>query len=61
MSKYEYKVLSQQDHLSGVFEARKLEETLNLYAKDGWRVVTTTSGAIVDVSSVRDEVIIILE
>jgi acetolactate synthase regulatory subunit len=58
---YEYKVLSQQDHLSGLFEPQKLEETLNMYAKKGWRVKSMTSGHIVDYKSVRDEVLIVLE
>lgn len=58
---YEYKVISQQDHLSGLFEAKKLEDTLNLYAKEGWRMISMTSGHIVDHTEVRDEFIVVME
>ncbi|MCP4146394.1 MAG: DUF4177 domain-containing protein [bacterium] len=58
---YEYHVISQQDHLSGLFEPKKLSETLNLYARDGWRVKSMASGSIVDRDSVRDEFVVILE
>ncbi len=58
---YEYKVLSQQDHLSGILEAKKLEETLNIYAKEGWRVISMTTGQIVSPGAVRDEFVIVME
>jgi len=58
---FEYKVFSQQDHLNGLFEPKKLEETLNLYAKEGWRVISMASGQIIDQSVVRDEFIVVLE
>jgi len=38
----EYKVLTQQDRRwSGKFSAENLEQTLNSYAAEGWRVVGT--------------------
>ena len=38
----EYKVLTQQDRLwSGKFSPENLEEALNSYAAEGWRVVST--------------------
>ena len=38
----EYKVLSQQDRRwSGKFSPENLEGTLNSYAAEGWRVVST--------------------
>jgi hypothetical protein len=39
----EYKVLSQQDRRrwSGNFSPENLERTLNSYAADGWRVVSS--------------------
>jgi hypothetical protein len=38
----EYKVLSQQDRRwTGKFTAENLEQTLNSYAAEGWRVVST--------------------
>lgn len=58
---HEYKVFSQQDHLSGLFEPKKLEETLNHYAKEGWRPISMASGQIVDQAVVRDEFVVILE
>ena len=38
----EYKVLSQQDRRwSGKFSPENLEHTLNTYAAEGWRVVSS--------------------
>ncbi len=38
----EYKVLTQQDRRwSGKFTPENLEQTLNSYAAEGWRVVST--------------------
>ena len=38
----EYKVLTQQDRRwSGKFSPENLERTLNSYAAEGWRVVST--------------------
>ena len=39
----EYKVLTQQDRRwSGKFTPENLEQTLNSYAAEGWRVVSTS-------------------
>jgi hypothetical protein len=41
----EYKVLTQQDRRwSGKFSPETLEQTLNSYAAEGWRVVATVPG-----------------
>jgi hypothetical protein len=38
----EYKVLTQQDRRwSGKFSSENLEQTLNSYAAEGWRVVSS--------------------
>ena len=58
---YQYKVFSQQDSLSGLFEPQKLEDTLNLYAKEGWRAISVASGQIVDHTEVRDEFVVVME
>jgi hypothetical protein len=60
---YEYKVLTPKDKaLAGKFDAERLEEALNAYAQEGWRVIATVAGSIHGVtSSTREELVIILE
>jgi hypothetical protein len=60
---YEYKVLTPKDKaLGGKFDADRLEEALNAYAQEGWRVIATVAGSIHGVtSSTREELVIILE
>jgi hypothetical protein len=59
----EYKVLTPKDKaLAGKFDADRLEETLNLYAQEGWRVCTAIAGSIHGLTSAnRTELVIILE
>ena len=59
----EYKVLTQKDKwFSGKFDPIKLEEALNAYAKQGWKVVSSFSADIPGfLAGAREEAIIILE
>ena len=57
----EYKVLTERDALfSGGFDPEKLEQTLNSYAVDGWRVV---SGFLANSvwKSAKSEIVFVLE
>jgi hypothetical protein len=55
----EYKVLTQKDKwFSSKFDPEKLEDAMNGYAEEGWRVVTTTTAVI---TGSREELITILE
>jgi hypothetical protein len=60
---YEYKVLTPKDKaFTGKFDVERLEETLNAYAQDGWRVVAAVAGSIHGVTSAtREELVVILE
>jgi hypothetical protein len=60
---YEYKVLTPKDKaFTGKFDAERLEEALNAYAQDGWRVVGVVAGSIHGVTSAtREELAIVLE
>jgi hypothetical protein len=59
----QYKVLTQKDRwFGGKFEPKKIEEALNAYAQEGWRVVGTATATFPALlSSNRDELILILE
>lgn len=58
----EYKVLTQKDKfIGGKFDPIKLEEALNSYAKQGWRVVTAATADIVGFGTNRQEFITIME
>jgi hypothetical protein len=57
-----YKVLTQKDHWSSSkFDPEKLENALNAYSEQGWRVVSCTSGDFPGLLSSRNEIVIILE
>ncbi|MDR0599699.1 MAG: DUF4177 domain-containing protein [Treponema sp.] len=58
-----YKVLTQKDKwFSSKFDPGKLEEALNAYAEQGWRVISCTSGEFPGfIGSSRNEIIVILE
>jgi hypothetical protein len=57
----QYKVLTQKDRLfSGKFNPEKLEEALNSYAEQGWRLVTSATADIPGLGN-RQEIIFILE
>ena len=57
----EYKVLTKEDRRwSGKFNAENLERTLNAYAAEGWRVVTSVPVASVWSYS-TSQIMIVLE
>ena len=59
----EYKVLSQKDKwFSGKFDPEKLEQAMNSYAQQGWRVISAFSAQVPGVfSGSREEAVIIME
>jgi len=59
---YEYKVLSQKDKwFSGKFDPSILEQAINAYAQQGWRVISCATADIAAFGSTRQEFITILE
>ncbi|HEX7023124.1 MAG TPA: DUF4177 domain-containing protein [Trueperaceae bacterium] len=59
----EYKVLTQKDRwFGGKFEPAKIEEALNAYAQEGWRLAEAVTASFPAMfSSNREELIFILE
>ena len=58
----EYKILTQKDRaFSGKFNPSKLEEALNSYAAEGWRVIAVTSAEFPGLVGSRDEMITVME
>jgi len=58
---YEYKVLTERDSkFSGRFDSESLEQVLNGYAADGWRVVSGFLATSVWKSS-KTDIVVILE
>lgn len=60
----QYKVLSQKDKwFSGKFDPEALENALNAYAKQGWRVVSSVTASMSGLLATanREEIVIILE
>ncbi|MCC6805684.1 MAG: DUF4177 domain-containing protein [Anaerolineae bacterium] len=59
---FEYKVLSQKDKwFSGKFDPNTIEQAMNAYAEQGWRVVHAVTASIPGFGGNREEMIIILE
>jgi hypothetical protein len=60
---YEYKVLTQKDKwLSAKFDPAALEDAMNAYAEEGWRVASAVTASFPGFfSSNREEMIIFLE
>ncbi len=59
---YTYKVLSQKDKwFSGKFDPALLEQALNAYAQQGWRMVGCATADIPGFGSTRQEFITIME
>jgi hypothetical protein len=60
---YEYKVLTQKDKwFSGKFDPEKLEQAMNAYAEQGWKVITCTTAMFPGMlTGGREEMITILE
>ncbi len=59
----EYKVLTQKDKwFSGKFDPEKLQNALNAYAQQGWRVISAFSADIPALfGGARQEAVIIME
>ena len=59
----EYKVLTQKDKwFSGKFDPELLEQAINSYAAQGWRVISAATASFPGLlSSNREEIIIIME
>lgn len=59
----EYKVLTQKDKwFSGKFDPEKLEQAINAYAAQGWRVIAASTAQFPGIfSGDRDEMVVILE
>ncbi len=61
-ARYEYKVLSQKDKwFSGKFDPMLLEQAMNAYAQQGWRVIGCATADIAGFGSVRQEFVTIME
>lgn len=59
---YEYKVLTQKDKwFSGKFDPAVLEQALNAYAQQGWRVIGCATADIPGFGVARQEFVTILE
>lgn len=60
--RYEYKVLSQKDKwFSGKFDPMLLEQAINAYAQQGWRVIGCATADIPGFAANRQEFITLLE
>lgn len=58
----EYKVLSQKDKwFSAKFDPERLEEGLNAYAQQGWRVVSAVTATFRSLTGNREEMVILME
>ncbi|MBM3714007.1 MAG: DUF4177 domain-containing protein [Actinobacteria bacterium] len=58
----EYKVLTQKDRFfAGKFDPEKLENAINSYASEGWRVIAATTASIPSLGGSREELIVVLE
>ncbi len=59
---YEYKILTQKDRFfSGKFSPDKLQEAINSFAEEGWRVISMTSGEFPGMLKSRSEIVVCLE
>ena len=61
-AKKQYKVLTQKDKwFSGKFDPERLEQAVNAYADQGWRVRGVATASIPGFGGARDELIILME
>ena len=59
---YQYKILTQKDSfLSGKISPERLEDALNSYARQGWRVIAMTATSFPSFASKREELMIVME
>lgn len=60
--RYQYKVLSQKDKwFSGKFDPEILEQAMNAYAAQGWRVICCATADIPGFGGPRQEFVTVLE
>ena len=60
--RYEYKVMSQKDKwFSGKFDPALLEQAINAYAQQGWRVIGCATADISGFGTTRQEFITLME
>ncbi|MBP3706982.1 MAG: DUF4177 domain-containing protein [Clostridia bacterium] len=60
--RYEYKVLSQKDKwFSGKFDPMLLEQAINAYAQQGWRVIGCATADVPGFTASRQEFVTLLE
>lgn len=58
----EYKVVTQKDRMfGGKFNPERVEQALNSYASEGWRVRSATTATFPSLGGGREELIIVLE
>ena len=58
----EYKVVTMKDRFfAGKFDPEKLQEMLNSYAGEGWKLSAVTTASIPSFGGSREEIIFILE
>jgi hypothetical protein len=58
----EYKVMSQKDKwFSRKFDPEMLEQGLNAYAAQGWRVISVATASIPGLGGNREEMIVVFE
>lgn len=59
---YEYMVLTQKDRVfGGKFNPQQLQEALNGFARQGWRVAEATTTTFPGFTGAREELVFILE
>jgi len=58
----QYKVLTQKDKwFSGKFDPDKLEQALNSYASQGWRLRGVATASVPGLGGARDEMVLVME
>ena len=58
----QYKVLTQKDRFfAGKFDPQKLEQGINAYAEEGWRVVSMPTATIPGFGNNREELVALME
>jgi hypothetical protein len=58
----QYKVLTQKDKwFSGKFDPDKLEQALNSYASQGWRLSGVATASVPGLGGARDEMVLVME
>ncbi|MBM4022514.1 MAG: DUF4177 domain-containing protein [Planctomycetes bacterium] len=57
-----YKVLTQRDrYFAGKFDPDRLEDAINAYADDGWRVCGMATTLFTSLAGKREEVLVLME